>query len=70
MEGFKRKNRIILEKNTSDEMKWQLDHIIPISHAKDIDEIVKFNHYSNFQPMWETENKSKGNKIAKKSSVN
>lgn len=30
---------------------WDLDHIIPISSAKTEEEIVKLNHYTNFQPL-------------------
>lgn len=30
---------------------WDLDHIIPISTATTEEEIVKLNHYSNFQPL-------------------
>jgi hypothetical protein len=48
---------------SSSERRWQLDHIIPISLAVDEYEIIKLNHYSNFQPMWESENKSKGNRV-------
>lgn len=30
---------------------WDLDHIIPISQAKTEEEIIKLNHYTNFQPL-------------------
>jgi hypothetical protein len=30
---------------------WDLDHIIPISSAKNKDEIIKLNHYTNYQPL-------------------
>jgi len=33
------------------EKRWQLDHIIPASSAKDEAELIKLNHYSNFQPL-------------------
>jgi len=42
---------------------WHLDHIYPVSLAKDEAELIKLNHYTNFQPMWASENISKGNKI-------
>jgi hypothetical protein len=42
---------------------WHLDHIIPVSLAKDEAELLRLNHYTNFQPMWAIENISKGNKI-------
>ena len=42
---------------------WHLDHIYPVSLAKDEQELIKLNHYTNFQPMWALENTIKGNKI-------
>lgn len=30
---------------------WDLDHIIPISSAKTEEELIKLNHYTNFQPL-------------------
>ena len=45
---------------------WHLDHIYPVSLAKDEEEIIKLNHYTNFQPLWAIDNKSKGNKIIEK----
>ena len=43
--------------------KWHLDHIVPVSLASTEEEIIKLNHYKNFQPMWGPENGSKNNKI-------
>ncbi len=43
--------------------KWHLDHIVPISLAKNKDEICDLNHYLNFQPLWAIDNLKKGNKI-------
>ena len=40
---------------------WDLDHIIPISSAKSEDELIKLNHYLNFQPLC-----SKTNRYIKK----
>lgn len=43
---------------------WHIDHIIPLSSAKnDINVFYKLCHYSNLQPLWESENCSKGAKI-------
>lgn len=42
---------------------YHLDHIIPISSAKTDEELIKLNHYTNFQPLWCTENLKKSNKI-------
>jgi hypothetical protein len=43
--------------------KWHFDHIIPVSSAKNEEELIKLNHYTNFQPLWAEENLSKSNKI-------
>ena len=42
---------------------WHLDHIIPISTAQTEEEVIKLNHYTNFQPLWAKENLQKSNKI-------
>lgn len=41
---------------------WSIDHLIPISWARDKDEIAKLSLYTNLAPRWETDNSSKGNK--------
>jgi hypothetical protein len=45
---------------------WSLDHIIPVSLAKTEEELIKLNHYTNFQPLWKIENIKKGNKLPSK----
>jgi len=43
---------------------WHIDHIVPLASAKNnIDDLYKLCHYSNLQPLWESENCSKGSKI-------
>jgi hypothetical protein len=44
---------------------WHIDHKIPLSsfNLADTIELKKACHFSNLQPMWAEENKSKGNKI-------
>jgi hypothetical protein len=44
---------------------WHLDHIIPLSIATTEEEIIKLNHYTNFQPLWAEENLKKGNTYEK-----
>ena len=45
---------------------WHIDHIIPLSHAKNEKQLLKLCHYTNLQPLWAKENISKSNKILKK----
>jgi hypothetical protein len=42
---------------------WHLDHIYPISLAKNELDVIKLNHYTNFQPLWIIDNLLKGNKV-------
>lgn len=41
---------------------WQLDHIIPISSAKNDEEVYALSHWSNFQPLCSKKNLQKSNK--------
>ena len=58
-----------LEKQFTDGMswdnqgKWHLDHIYPVSLAKDEEELIRLNHYTNFQPLWAIDNIRKSNKV-------
>lgn len=42
---------------------WHFDHIYPVSLATTEEQIIKLNHYTNFQPLWAEDNIAKGNKI-------
>jgi hypothetical protein len=44
---------------------WHLDHIIPLATTKTEEDIIKLNHYTNFQPLWAIDNLKKGSKIIK-----
>ena len=39
---------------------WQVDHIIPLASANTKEHLVRLFHYTNLQPLWEKENRSKG----------
>jgi hypothetical protein len=43
--------------------KWHLDHITPLCIAKDNEEALLLNHYTNLQPLWAEDNLKKGKKI-------
>lgn len=38
---------------------WQIDHIIPISTAQSVEDVVALNQLSNLRPMWAKENNAK-----------
>lgn len=42
---------------------WQIDHIIPISTAKTIEDVITLNQLSNLRPLWAKENNAKKNKL-------
>jgi hypothetical protein len=42
---------------------WHIDHIIPLSSAKNEYELKRLCHYKNLQPLWFKDNLSKGAKI-------
>jgi hypothetical protein len=44
-------------------MGWHIDHIIPLSSAKNEDELKKLCHYTNLQPLWWFENLEKRDKV-------
>jgi len=45
---------------------WNIDHKIPISSAKTEEEIIKLCHYTNLQPLWASDNLTKGKKLINK----
>lgn len=42
---------------------WQFDHIIPLSTAVTVEDVIRLNHYTNFQPLESKENNYKSNKL-------
>lgn len=45
---------------------WHIDHIVPLASAQTEDDIYKLCHYTNLQPLWAYDNRSKGDKILSK----
>ncbi len=43
---------------------WHVDHITPIAWGKTKSRVLELSHYSNLQPLWATENHSKGARCA------
>jgi hypothetical protein len=42
--------------------RWQIDHIVPVSSARDEADVVALNQLPNLRPMWADENNRKNNK--------
>ena len=42
---------------------WHIDHIIPLASAKTEEEVFLLCHYTNLQPLWWSDNLSKGSKL-------
>ena len=42
---------------------WHIDHIVPISSAKTIDEVIALNHHTNLRPLWAKDNLRKSNRM-------
>jgi 5-methylcytosine-specific restriction endonuclease McrA len=42
---------------------WQYDHIVPISSSMNEDDILRLNHYTNFQPLCSRKNLEKSDYI-------
>ena len=43
---------------------WEYDHITPVSWATTEDDVIKLNHYTNFQPLWRKDNQQKSNRYS------
>lgn len=39
---------------------WHIDHIKPVATATTVDEVIELNHHTNLQPLWATDNITKG----------
>ena len=42
---------------------WHIDHFIPVSYAKNEEEVLILNHYRNLQPLWATQNLTKSDSL-------
>jgi hypothetical protein len=43
---------------------WHLDHKTPVSWAETEEQVYELNKYTNFQPLWQFDNLSKGNRYS------
>jgi hypothetical protein len=39
---------------------WEVDHVVPLSAGRTLDELVALCHYTNLQPLWKRDNIMKG----------
>ena len=44
---------------------WDIDHIVPLSTASELEDVIRLNHYTNLQPLC-----SKINREIKKDKLN
>lgn len=42
---------------------WQIDHILPVSKAKTVDDVLALNQLANLRPLWAKENNAKKAKV-------
>lgn len=65
-----------IESQFTEGMSWDrfneihIDHIKPLSSAKDEQEVIKLNHFSNLQPLWEIDNLTKFDSIPPQETIN
>lgn len=56
-------SQFLLGMNWDNRDQWHIDHIIPVSFAKNGEELLKLNHYSNLRPLWVDDNQKKSDEI-------
>ena len=56
-------NQFIEDMSWENHGKWHIDHKIPLSSATSEEELINLCHYTNLQPLWATDNISKGGKL-------
>lgn len=39
---------------------WEVDHIVPLSSAGSLEDLIRLCHYCNLQPLWKRDNLIKG----------
>lgn len=49
--------------NPNGKRTWNIDHIVPVASAKNEEEIIQLNHYSNLRPLCSKENLEKSDKL-------
>lgn len=52
-------NRFTSGMNWDNYGQWEIDHIVPLSSANNIDELLKLSEYTNLQPLWKEDNRKK-----------
>lgn len=46
-----------------DTVEYHIDHIIPISRAESVEDVIRLNHYTNLQLLYPADNINKSNKL-------
>lgn len=62
--------RLHIERQFTNGMCWEkmgseihIDHIVPISAARDEDDVLRLNHFTNLRPLWARDNLVKNDKL-------
>jgi hypothetical protein len=42
---------------------WQIDHIVPMSTARNEGDVIKLNELANLRPLWKEENNRKKDRL-------
>ena len=64
-EHFKKhiENQFVGDMSWDNRGEWHIDHIVPLSMANTVDELLKLSHYTNLQPLSAKDNLIKSNVI-------
>lgn len=49
--------------NWDNRSQWHIDHIVPLSSAKTVDELKSLLHFTNLRPLWAKDNLKKSSRI-------
>jgi hypothetical protein len=60
-------NQFLHDMSWSNRELWHIDHIVPVKIARNEEELLLLNHYSNLRPLWKDLNQSKAGTLTEDS---